>query len=100
MEDEINKKVEETISSLDGMSKAEVKPFFYTRLTSKMQNERPYQTSFGWKWAIASALVIILLNGFSYLSLWPSTNDTDEEIELLVEEYGMTYTDLYSQDLE
>lgn len=35
----IDKKIEETLNSLDGVNRAEPQPFFYTRLKARMENE-------------------------------------------------------------
>jgi len=38
---ELEKKVQETLESLDGISRAEPNPFFYTRLTARLQRDVP-----------------------------------------------------------
>ena len=41
MKDEIlNKKIEEAMQSIDGIEKASPRPFLFTRLEARMQNER------------------------------------------------------------
>ncbi len=40
MKDEINKKIEEAMHSLDSIKKASPRPFLFTRLEARMQNER------------------------------------------------------------
>ncbi|MDP5122142.1 MAG: hypothetical protein NWQ46_11145 [Spirosomaceae bacterium] len=40
----IDKKIEETLNSLDGMNRAEPRPFFYTRLKARMENEASVST--------------------------------------------------------
>lgn len=40
MQKNINHKIREALDSLDGMDKASVKPFFFTRLEARMQKER------------------------------------------------------------
>lgn len=95
----VNKEVEKTLSSLDELKRAEVKPFFYTRLTAKLENDTLRGASFKWQWAVAVVMMVMLLNGLVFSSLWPVSNE-DQEIELLADEYGVDYVDLYSQDIE
>ncbi|HEX6191719.1 MAG TPA: hypothetical protein VFZ42_05110 [Chitinophagaceae bacterium] len=38
---ELERKVQQTLESLDGISRAEPKPFFYTRLTARLQRDVP-----------------------------------------------------------
>ena len=40
----INKQIEETLNSLDGVNRAEPRPFFYTRLEARMENESSIST--------------------------------------------------------
>ena len=40
MQENINKKIEDALNSLDGMEHASAKPFFFTRLEARMQKER------------------------------------------------------------
>ncbi|HEY5368996.1 MAG TPA: hypothetical protein VIJ75_08395 [Hanamia sp.] len=40
MQKNINHKIQETFDSLEGMEKASVNPFFFTRLEARMNNEK------------------------------------------------------------
>lgn len=67
---DIDKKVQELLSSLDGIKRAEPKPFFYTRLIGRLQQEkRTIWESIGSFLArpvvaVASLCFILVLNGF------------------------------------
>lgn len=95
----LNEEVDKTLGSLDGLDRAKAKPFFYTRLTARMEREVVKEPVMRWQWAIATLIIIMVLNGLSYLSFWPSSAEEDE-IEWLAEEYSVEYQDLYNQDLE
>lgn len=95
----INDEVDKTLDSLDRLNRAEVKPFFYTRLIARMDKGEEREPKFRWQWALATLIIIMVVNGFSYLNFWPSVAEEDE-IEWLAEEYSLEYQDLYSQDLE
>ena len=67
---ELEKKVQETLESLDGISRAEPRPFFYTRLTARLQQDVPsVWESIGAfisrpAVAIATLCIILALNAF------------------------------------
>ena len=47
----IDKEVEQTLSSLDGIVPADPGPYFYTRLSARLQPDKALKPI--WKWAIA-----------------------------------------------
>jgi hypothetical protein len=67
---DINKKVEEALNSLDGIQKAEPQPYFYTRLTGRLQrNEKTLWERMGSflakpTMAIACLCFILVFNAF------------------------------------
>ncbi|MDP4262711.1 MAG: hypothetical protein Q8941_09290 [Bacteroidota bacterium] len=67
---DINEKVEEALNSLEGIQKAELQPYFYTRLTARLQrNEKTLwerMGSFLAKPAVAGVClcVILVFNAF------------------------------------
>lgn len=98
--EEFKEEIEETLKSLDNTERAKVEPFFYTRLTARLEGQKPTVTNFRWQWAMASVIVLLVLNGFAFSNFWP-TDDEEEEIEWLADEYGSSYVDIYSsEDLE
>ena len=68
----IQKKVEEALSSLDGIQRAQPGPYFVTRLTARLQNDkRNVWENFGTFMsqplvALATILVIVLLNSMAF----------------------------------
>ncbi len=70
----IDRSVEETLASLDGIRRAEPAPFLHTRLLARMQaGETPFDRFLGVisrpSFAIATAVIFLLLNGFILISL-------------------------------
>lgn len=67
---DLNKKVQDALDSLDGIQRAEIQPFFYTRLRARM--EKSPKT--GWELisailarpvvAIAAIVLVVVLNFF------------------------------------
>ena len=70
MKKDIQKLVDETLDSLDGVQRAEPKPFFYTRLIGRLQREQKTvweaMGSFLSKPLVVAAglCVVLILNGF------------------------------------
>lgn len=73
MRPEIDKKIDETLNSLDGIRRAEPRPFFYTRLMARLQqNERTVWETIGSFLAkpvvaVAGLCFVLVLNGFMLL---------------------------------
>jgi hypothetical protein len=97
----IEKKIEEALGSMDGIERAEVKPFFFTRLEAKLESET--QPSFGrfsflvnMKFNLAMLTVVFMFNVASaiLISQESSTSVTDQSnMEMFTEEYSsVTYS--------
>ena len=63
MDQHLNKKIDETLQSLEGIAKATPRTFFFTRLEARMQREKS-------KWEIISSFVLrpaILFAGICFI---------------------------------
>jgi hypothetical protein len=64
MQEKFNQKIEETMRSLDGIEKATPRPFFFTRLEARMQNEKSIWeeiSSFVAKPMVAFACILLVV---------------------------------------
>jgi hypothetical protein len=102
MQNNINKKIEDTMHSIDGIDKAQPNPFFFTRLEARMEKENNIWvkiTSFVTRPLVAFACIclVIIINAFVILSSSLSTNtSTKQNTELAtVDEYTQINTTLY-----
>lgn len=95
----INQEVNKTLDSLNQLPTIKVKPFFYTRLMAKMEEEESHVSVFR-NWSLATMALIILINVVSIMSLWSESQEADEVIELMASEYSLTNIDLYNATLE
>jgi hypothetical protein len=82
--------IEKTLTSLEGIESAEVRPYFYTRLEGRLQNEKSRirnQVRLAW----ITMCVMILANGFVYYSYSFKNESTDiiDPIALMSEEYNL-----------
>lgn len=81
----ISQEVESTLSSLDGIQRAEPGDFFFTRLQARMQNTRVVDA---WERfigivtrpsiAIAGVLLILAVNGIMFVQLKPKPERTEQ----------------------
>lgn len=80
---ELQKQVDETIESISGIQKADPGPFFYTRLTARLEaNSQPKYTRY---W-VPALIIMLLLNAISFWVV--STDDqTSNPVETLSQEY-------------
>lgn len=99
----IDKLVEETLSSLDGLQKASPGPYFFTRVQARLnrvQNNVWEQTlSFLTKPAVlaASVLAIILVDIIALTNLQSTENNQAaiEQAQVFAEEYDFTIATIY-----
>ena len=91
--------VDEHLKSLEGMKEAETNEFFYTRLKAKMMNrQREEKISLRWVYATMTVMLLILaINIFAWKNV-NASNKSNSSIQQLVQEYGWTSHDLYSNN--
>lgn len=102
MKDEyINKKVDEALNSLDNIEKASPRPFFFTRLEARMQNEKNIWSrisSFVARPVIAFTCIcfVLIMNTMVILISNNSGNTLQTGSELATaDEYSQVTTNIY-----
>ena len=101
----IEKKIEETLNSLDDMHRANPRPFFYTRLQARLK-ENPWNI---WESivfflarpavATAAAFLIIALNLVLILrNSEPALPIADQEEQAFADEYSLTVNAIYNYE--
>lgn len=62
----IDREVDKTMNALDGLEPAKTDPFFYSRLSAKLENrDQPEQEesfSFGFAFSVAAVIIFLTLN--------------------------------------
>ena len=102
-----DQELEVILNSLDGVQKASPEPFFYTRLMSRMQSTEDN----GWvrvlkfvsrpAFALGTAVVFLLINGYILFSQYNSTTEpADESTQALAVEYTSLTTSFYDNNEE
>lgn len=80
--EQLNKLVDETLKSLDGMRRANPKPYLFTRLTAKMQHKESSNWDNALRFlsrpavAIASVLLVIAVNAMVFTMHQKNGNTT------------------------
>ena len=90
--------IEDILSSLDGIKRAEAPAFFYTRLKARMEKEAGPETSRPWLlrpvFALAALLIVLLINAAVILkkdnTATPIVADTENEsFQSIAAEYNL-----------
>ena len=88
MENEQNKKLDDILSSLDGIQKAVAPDFFYTRLKAKMEKGFDPIGSKSWVlrpvYAMAALILVIVINA---VVIFSGQNDTKEDAVTDIDTY-------------
>lgn len=92
---DIEHKINQTLKSLEGLSKAEAKPFFYRRLEARMQNELAVPTSSfailgNMKLNVAVLSIFMMINLATIFSINETTevsNGREGQIESFAQDY-------------
>ena len=89
--------VDEHLESLEGMKEAETNEFFYSRLKAKMMNRQEGEKiSLRWVYVtVTIMLVILMVNIFAWRNM-NTSNKSNSSIQQIVQEYGWSSHDLYS----
>lgn len=90
---------DEHLKSLEGMKEAETSDFFYTRLKAKMMDRQKVEKiSLRWVYATVTVMALILtLNFFAWKNI-TVPGKSNSSLQKLVQEYGWTSHDLYSNN--
>ncbi len=104
----IQEKVEATLNSFDNISQAELRPFFYTRLVAKMEQQQAPTWWQLWLMSISKpAFAVVTLSLFAVLNITAITitlkdnqqsNNTSESatIQGFAQEYNLSVSNVYN----
>ncbi|UII29343.1 hypothetical protein LVD15_13210 [Fulvivirga maritima] len=98
--EDINNEVEKTLHSLDGIKKAELSPFFYTRVKARLQNRTEKVSTMQWTWALTAVVILLVLNVFVLIKGEVLSDDdySNDDIEFLTQEYSVNTFDIYEEE--
>ncbi|MDN5215315.1 hypothetical protein QQ020_24765 [Fulvivirgaceae bacterium BMA12] len=98
-QEDIDKKIERTLSSFDHIERASVNPFFYTRLKAKMETEkRGFWSLFTipqFSMAVASVFLLLCLNFYVVINYEYNANSQADEVSTFISDYQINVGDIY-----
>lgn len=73
----INREVDHTLQSLDGLQRATANPFLYTRIKARMQRQSGWERTFSFisRPAVALAIVILVMSVNTWVLWGEATNE-------------------------
>jgi len=93
MNEELHKKIEETLSSLDGMQRAEANPFLYGKIKHKLESVKEFVPKrLAWRMVIALAIVAVI-NMFTFFHF--NSGKKTSGAEIIAKEYSIDLTQTY-----
>ncbi|MEM7551970.1 MAG: hypothetical protein AAF363_19970 [Bacteroidota bacterium] len=95
--------LEKILDSLEGIEKAEPKPFFKGRVLNKLENfssEVAPNLRFKIKIAFVCSVIIVFLNSYLVFDISESNSDSTEPISEFAEDYNLSLNTVYFQDQE
>lgn len=101
MKENINKKIDDALNSLEGIRKAPAPPFFFTRLEARMQRAKSVWENISSViskpvFAFATICLVIMLNAFVIFSSVNTDENAASQSELAtVDEYSQLNTPFY-----
>jgi hypothetical protein len=89
---DIEKQVEKTLNSLEGLQRAAAPPFIVTRIQQGIVNRQEQYRLYGKIWRLALVLTLLaILNGAYFLQIRARNQPETEIAAALVAEYALQY---------
>ena len=103
----IEKEVDRTLESLEGLSRAEANPYLFTRVKSRLEQDEKsiWSTAIGFigkpAIAIAAILLLVILNASVALKSGSSPRQAGQEAEqIFASEYNLADTAIYDTTID
>lgn len=94
MKRDLQQKIEETLTSLDGLSRAEASPYLYGKIRGRMQNATALvPQSLAWR-MVAALVIVALLNVFTLRHAKPERT-ADSGAQSVASEYSIALPQTY-----
>lgn len=93
MKEDLHKKIEETLRSLDGMQRAEANVFLYGKIRNRLEGAKGLVPTLAWRMVIALAIVAVI-NVVSILHFTSGSKESSGA-ELVAKEYSISLPQTY-----
>lgn len=94
MKNDLQKRIEETLNSLDGIQPAEASPFLYSKIRNRMQSVKEYVPQ-SLAWRMIAALVIVALVNLFTLFHFNSEKENSSGAASVASEYNISLPQTY-----
>ncbi|MBL3656451.1 hypothetical protein [Fulvivirga sediminis] len=97
---DLDNEVEKILHSLDGVERARLSPFFYTKVKTRLQTRVEKVDRVAWTWALTAMVVLLVLNVLVMIKEDLRSNDDygTDDIEFLTEEYSVNTFNIYEEE--
>jgi hypothetical protein len=93
-EDLIEKEIEMTLNSTDGIGRAEVNPFLYTKIVSRISETERAEKKFNFKLALGIVITCMIINLAAFLFIPQYTDSTYYTREYQIESFASEYSSI------
>ena len=98
-QEDINRKLADTLSSLDDVKRAKINPFFYTRLKARLGGgkkvSRPWFTSPQLSMAVAAVFLLFCLNFYLFINYSAENGAQTDQVNAFIEAYQIDAGTVY-----
>ena len=95
MKNDLQQKIDETLSSLDGMRRAEASPFLYSKIRNRLQGLTEYvPQSLAWR-MIAALVIVTLMNVLTLRHFKADKQSKSGGAESVATEYNISLPQTY-----
>jgi hypothetical protein len=91
MKKEIKPLLDEYLESVNGMQEVETDPFFYTRLSARMQKQQDWVFPLRPAWIITGLALLLVLNGFMALNRFKSSEQNTTTASSSLQSFANAY---------
>ena len=93
MKEDLHKRIEETMNSLDGMQRAPANPFLYGKIRHRMEGVKEFvPKGLAWRMVIALAIVAVI-NLFTFFHFYAEKKSSGAE--MIAKEYSIGLSQTY-----
>ena len=95
MKEDLHKRIEQTLNSLDGMQRTEANPYLYSKIKNRLEGETEFiPKALAWRMVFALA-VVALLNVFTIRHFSSQQSNHKNGAELVATEYAIELPQTY-----
>ena len=96
MKNDLHKRIEETLNSLDNVERAEANPFLLAKIRHKLGGETESILPLQWSWRLAVVMAtVVIMNVFTMQNLLKNKSENSSGAGAVATEYSISIPDAY-----